>query len=304
MGLTRSDLLNPNYSDKDKAEIAAALANYEKNDEWALRSQGKIAILMTSHPGSRGFLKASVESWKKLGYWLVLAYDNHINPENDNPDFMMPAKDVMDIIDGFYLPKYQFWGGVLYPYFWQLKFGVALLQDFEYIICTNGDFIMEKAENFQLLFDRMGDADIMTCGPDRERACNTAVFIAKTTAFKAIMKHFEDHFIPLENYEKYTQEFGNAEGRLRKAIDGLKLKQVTVEPPCNDQLHVPGQGFWYETVGLRHIHGELNYAYRYKGIPPPSKYLDPRYINSNDIAVCKKYEETKDVSVLQDWYAK
>lgn len=305
MSLTRADLTDPKVSDKDKAEIAVVLERYQSNDVWANKLFSKIGVLLTSHPANRTYLKASIETHKKLGFWLVLAYDNYIDPKSENVDYnkILPAKDVIDNVDTFVMSHHQTWGGVLYPYFWLLKFGVNVLQNFEYIYSTNGDCILEHPENFQILFDLLGDADIMSCGPVTDRSVNTTGFIARTSALKAIMQHFEKHFIPFENYEKYTQEFGNAEGRFGRAIKDLGLKQVIVESPYNDQLHISGYGTWYKTIGLRHIHAEHNYAYRYKGIPPEPKYFDSRFMG-DEYNQIKTYWETKDMKILENWWAR
>ena len=308
MGLTREDLIDPKHSEKDKAEIKVALDNYMANDAWVSKIFKKIGILITSHPGNRAYLKASIETHKKLGLWICLAYDNYLHPDQQDIDYnkIMPAKDVMDNVDTFIMPHYQTWGGVLYPWFWLMKFGVETLQGFEYIYCTNGDFILEKPENFDKLFNLLGDADIMTSGPDRDDppTANTAGFIAKAPALKAIIKHMQDHFVPFEIYEKYTQEFVNAEGRFGQAIKKLNLKQIRVDPPKEDMLKFyPGQGTWYDLLGFRHIHAEHNYAYRNKGIPPEPKWLDPRFMG-DEYRVIKEYWEAQDKKILKQWWAK
>lgn len=306
MGLTHADLIGE-MSEEERQSRKEWLDRCSSNDIWAKKYLKNIGILMTSHQGNRAFLKACVESHKKLGYWICLAYDNFIEPNWQEIDYnrFMPAKDVMDNIDTFIVPHSQNWGGVLYPFFWLLKLGVNAMQDFEYLYCVNGDCIIEKPEGFQQLFSLLGDADIMTCGPDRDDppAANT-VFIARTFALKKIVQHFQDHFIPFENYERYTQEIGNTEGRLGRAIKDLKLKQIRIEPPDEDMFRIPGKGTWWKLLGFRHLHAELNYSYRYKGIPPPSKYLDERFTSENDLKYIKLYEETQDINILKDWWAK
>lgn len=307
MGLTTDDLLDPKWTEKDKQEIAIALKNYTSNDVWIKKAiSKKIAILLTSHPGNRAYLKASVETHKKLGYWICLAYDNYINPDSDTIDYnsIMPAKDVMDNVDLFIVGHHQKWGGVLFPWFWLLKWGINALQDFDYIYCANADMILEKPEGFNDLFKLLDDADIMTCGHDEPgKYANTAAFIAKSKALKDIVKHMQDHFVPFKVYEKYTQEFGNAEGRLGKAIKNLNLKQVIVDPPNDDMLKVPGKGTFYDLIGLRHIHAEHNYAYRNKKIPPHYKYLDERFMG-NEYNLIKQYYDTNNISILEDWWVK
>ena len=278
-----------------------------KNEEWTYKLLKNVGILLTSHPGNRPFLKASIESHKKLDYWICLAYDNYIDPEQPDINYnsIMPNKDVMDGVDTFIMPHHQTWGGVLFPYMFLLRFGTLALSHFEYIYCTNGDFIVEKPEGFPKLFELMGDADIMTCGHDESgKYANTAGFIVKSKALVDITKHMLDHLIPFEVYEKHTQEIGNAEGRFGRAIFDLKLKQKIVEPPSDDMLCYPGTGTWYDLIGFRHIHAELNRAYKEKGIPPDSKYLDERHVCSHDLEHIKKYEIAKDKSVLETWYQK
>src|SRR4030042_1855525 len=313
MGITRNDLIRKGRDlempdEEWMKELAVRQAFIDRdiwNDRWIEKTFKKIAILITSHPGNRPYLKTSVETHKKLGYWICLVYDNYIDPEQPTIDYnsILPSKDVMDNVDLFVQTTFQKWGGVLFPWFWHLKWGTNLLQDFEYIYCTNGDFVLEKPEGFGELFSLMGDADIMTSGPDRDEppVANTAGFIGKAKALKDIVKHYEAHFIPFENYEKYTQEFGNAEGRLGRAIKDLGLKQVRVEPPLEDMLKTPGHGTWHKLLGFRHIHAEVNYAYRNKGIPPHYKYLDERFAEG-DYPLIKEYWDTQDIKVLERWW--
>ena len=285
MTITRALLKDPKVSDKDKAYYKDILKGYEECDKFAVKALKPLGVLLTAHPGSRPFLRASVESHKKLGYWLALVYDNYWNPIHKTATFdgLMPRREVFDQIDTFIISRYQTWGGVLYPYFWCLKFGLQTLSSFEYIYCANGDCILEKPENFDQLLDIMGDADIFGVGWEKNGKrplFNTTGFIAKTKAINAMMKHFQDHLIPLDNYEKYAQQMGNTEARFARAILDLDLKYVVPkENPFNTQVWKPGVGTWYKTVGFRHIHGEYNYNVRYgdkKKIP--WEYIDQKYL--------------------------
>lgn len=304
MGFHRKDLEDPNLSPSDRNDLETLLERYLECDKWAKKAQSPIGILITSHPNNRPYLKACVETHKKLGYWMVLAYDNYLDPSLPDLTFsqFMPARDIMNDIDTFVMPHHQTWGGVLYPYFWLLKFGVSTMESFEYVWCTNGDCVLEKPENFNQIIEMLGDGDILGVGWENDRIFNTTSFLAKTSAAIEIMKHFEKYFIPLENYEEYTQEFGNAEARMGRAILDLKLKQVIVpKNPNNTQLHSKG-GTFYDIIGFRHIHAEHNYAYRNKLIPPEIKYFDKRY-TSGEYDIIKKYWDTNDISVLKSWWA-
>jgi len=331
MGFLRTDI-DEAKNPEEKRELKWLFERYLECDRWAIKtipykrllelkapeSEGyrkirppyDVGVLLTAHPGGRAYLKASIETHKKLGFWICLAYDNYFDPKRRDIkyDDMLPARDVMDMVDLFVMPHHQVWGGVLYPYFWLLKFGIASMSTFPYIYCANGDCIIEKPKGFPKLMGKMGDADIMGIGCD-ESCFYTAAFIAKTEALQAIMEHMERHFIPFETYEKYTNEIGNCEARMARAIRDLGLKQVVVEPPNNEQLHVKGKGTWYKLLGLRHLHGEHNYAYRYHKEPPEIKYFDQRFMGNEYSRIkeyweCKKSDPEKAQQILKDWWAK
>ena len=149
----------------------------------------------------------------------------------------------------------------------------------------------------------------MSSGPSLPREIGTAGLLMRSSAFIKIAKHMNDHVVPASNYYASTQEFGNTEGRLAVAVRELGLNQVVVEPgscpthPVCEQFHQPGKGTWYDTIGFRHIHGEVNYAYRYKAMPPPSKYLDQRYIGGSDWNAAIAWENG-DLEHVKNWWAK
>lgn len=307
MGLTREDLIGE-MSDEERQSRQDWIDRTSSNDLWAKKIFKKVGILITSHQANRPYMKACLESHVKLGCWITLAYDNFVDPVCPAAEFsydrFMPPKDVMEMVDCFIMPHHQVWGGVLYPYFWLLKFGSCAMQNFEYIYCTNSDFVLEKPEGFEKLFELIGDCDVMTCGHDEPgKYANTAGFIIKSSAFLKVVQHFQDHFIPFEVYEKHTASIGNAEGRFGRAIADLNLKQKIVDPPIDDMLRVPGKGTWYDLVGFRHIHSEHNHAYRNRGIPPHYKYLDERSMGG-EYHLIKEYWDTGNISILENWWAR
>lgn len=282
-----------------------------RNDEWAMNIFKDVGVLLTSHPGNRPFLKASLETHKKLGFWTSVVYDNYFDPNNKNIGYKqcMPERDVYDMADTFLIPHHQTWGGVLYPYFWCLYFGVHTMGSFKYIFCSNGDCVLEKPEGFPEIMEMLGDADIMGCGYEDNNGrelFNTTSFIAKSDAIKAVMVHFRDYLIGIDTYEKYAERMGNTEGRFAIAIKelGLKLKKVP-KNPVNTQVALSG-GTWYDILGFRHIHGEYNYAFRNKKIPPDPKYIDNRYMKAKVNLVQQYYDENdpeKKKELLKKWWS-
>jgi len=305
MGLVRADL-EGEMSPEEYASRKEWIDRTASNDVWAKKIFNKVGILLTGHQANRPYIKACIESHIRLGLWITLAYDNYVDPAWETVDHnqFMPAKEVLHNVDMFLVPHHQVWGGVLYPYFWLIKWGAAAMQQFEYIYCTNSDFIIEKPEGFWDLFKMVEGYDVMTCGHDEPgKYANTAGFFIKSSAFMSVVQHFQDRFIPWDVYEKYTNDIGNAEGRFGRAIADLGLKQLIVDPPNDDMLKIPGRGTWFEVMGFRHIHSEHNYAYRNKKIPPHYKYLDQRFMG-NEYNQIKAYWDSGDMKHLEEWWAK
>jgi hypothetical protein len=309
MTITRK-FVNDLKKGSQKNHYAYILRDMIANDEWAMNAFKDVGVLLTSHPGNRPFLKASLESHKKLGFWTTLVYDNYFDPKNKSISYkqVMPERDVFDMADTFLIPHHQTWGGVLYPYFWCLYFGLHTMGSFKYVFCSNGDCVLEKPEGFPKIMEMLGDADIMGCGYENNNGrelFNTTSFIAKTNAIQAIMVHFRNYLIGIDTYEKYAERMGNTEGRFAIAIKelGLKVKKVPVNP-VNTQVASPG-GTWYDILGFRHIHAEWNTAHRKKKIPPEAKYLDDRYMRGKVELVKKYYNETDEVKkhqILKKWW--
>jgi len=289
-----------------RTERQALLDRCLANDEWANKIFKRVGILIASYSGQRAYLKACVETHSKLGYVIALAYDNYIDPKCDTIDhnFFMPDKEILDKVDLFMLPHHQTWKDVNYPYFWQLKWGASALQQFEYIYCLNGDFILEKPEGFEELLSIIEDGDFMSCGPDYDDEVSSGAFIVKSKAFLLIVQYMQDHFIPFDNYEKYIH-MGGAEGRIQAAIKYYGLKRVDVPKPNVWDCNYSSQGTWYDLVGLRHIHGELDYAFKKELIPPHYKYLEEKYLLSiYNYKLVKEYWDTSDIKVLENWWWK
>lgn len=281
-------------------------------DEITKKLFKEVGILLTSHPGNRPFLKASLESYRKLGYYILVGYDNYWNPKQLSITYeqCLPERDVFDLCDSFFITPYQEWGGVMFSYFFQLYQGVMSLGNFPYILCANGDTVIEKPEGFFDLFEKFkkSDVDIFPCGWEENNGrplLNTTCFIAKTHAIQKMMVHFRDNFVPFDTYEKKVDIMGNTESRFHIATKELGLKVLKPEiNPVNTQVAYPG-GTFFDVMGFRHIHGEWNNAHRRHKIPPPTKYIDNRYMTTK-VNAAKAYEDEQDPQkkeqLLKKWW--
>jgi len=282
MAITRNSLKNPDLTDEQREHIQKTLEKNMACDFWTCKAMKEVGVLLSSHPNNRAFLKNSIETHSQMRFWTTVVYDNYWEPDKKDVGFndYMPSRDVFDLADNFLISKHQDWGGVIFPYFWMLKFGLQSLSSFEYVYHANGDCIVERPENIEILLDQMGGADFYAIGLDETTAkpmCNTTGFIIRKTSIEPLMNYIQDHLIPFEVYEKYSAKLGSGEVRFAHAILdlGLKLKKPE-RNPMNLQLSIPG-GTWYETIGFRHIHGEWKDS-KNTGREIPWQYIDKRYL--------------------------
>lgn len=283
MAITRNSLNNPNLNAEQRIHIQNTLEKNMACDSWTCKALKNVGVLLTSHPNNRAFLKASVETHRRFGFWTTVVFDNYWQPGNNmHYETFMPERSTFDLIDNFLISKHQDWGGVIFPYFWMLKYGLQSLSMYEYVYHANGDCVVERPENISILLDSMGDADFYPVGWDETQSkpmCNTTGFIIRSKWIQPMIQHIQDHLIPFEVYEKYSAKLGSGEVRFAQAIldIGLKLKKPEREP-MNLQLSIPG-GTWYETIGFRHIHGEYKDGLSKTNIGGiPWQYIDQRYL--------------------------
>jgi hypothetical protein len=283
MAITRNSLNNPNLNDEQRNHIQQTLEKNMACDSWTCKALKNVGVLLTSHPNNRAFLKHSLLSHKRLEFWTTVFYDNYWAPSNEiRYESLMPGRDVFDLADNFFISKQQEWGGVIFPYFWMLKFGLQSLSMYDYVYHANGDCIIERPEGFENLLNEMGDEDFFPIGWDDTQSkpmCNTTGFVIRSKWIQPMMQHIQDHLIPFEVYEKYSAKLGSGEVRFAQAILdlGMKLKKPNRNPK-NLQLSIPG-GLWYDIIGFRHIHGEYKESLNSKNIGNiPWEYIDKRYL--------------------------
>ena len=252
MGVTPEDLVRAGiWKEKTDAEwdeqlksVQYVLGCYESNDPWASKIKKSVGVLLTSSIYGRPYLKASVDTHKALGYWIVLSYDNFIDPAQPSINYndFIPPKDILDNVDTFIIPHHQNWGGVSYPFIWQLRLASGIFHSFDYVLVDNGDCVIEKPDGFPKMLEELGDADLMSSGPTLPNEIGTAGLFMRSSAFINVAKHMSDHMVPASEYYKSTQDFGNTEGRLAVAVRELGLKTKEVAPGRASSIGGGGRG--------------------------------------------------------------
>lgn len=283
-----------------RADLVDARAN-----KW----HNSIGVLVTAHHGQLLFLESCLKSIQGLG-WIILLYDN---PEQ-HYDTNMPKERHYKLVDQFLMKHItKEIPGPTYPQFWHYRHGVDLLMSTkaEYIFTIGADCILERPEGISEIIKLLGDGDIMACSTKndlrhKEVFCGTKSFIAKKQAFYKSVNYLQELWIPFK-------DIGNMETRFGMAIRDLKLNEVIVPKlPLEDQFahsynengECIDRGTWGEILGFRHLAGEHKIRKLKKIIPIEEKYFDKEYLSGQERDILTKYWETKNISILNDWWIK
>ncbi|MBR9682640.1 MAG: hypothetical protein GOV02_03105 [Candidatus Aenigmarchaeota archaeon] len=270
-----------------------------KRDQDLFDKLGKdLCVVIPSHRYQRVWLKACLEGVSKLGYFSILAYDNPFFQPAHKLDAMLPSPATLMLADYLSFKPRTYHSGVGFPHLWNMLFAVTQAQafGFKYIFCINGDFIMERPENFEQLRDMLGDGDIFPLAWDPKRpTCGTAAFIAKT-----------DHQVEFwRNYAKtFYQNMGNAEARLGKYYTKKKLKVVHFEPGSLSHQMPNPKSTWYNTIGLRHLHAEHKIRKWNRQEPIEEKYFEKQFFPPPGKNIIEQYWRTGDKKFLKQWWGK
>jgi len=270
--------------------------NNQRDQELYDKLKKDLCVIIPTHRYQRVWLKACLEGVASLGYFSILSYDNPFFQEGHSLDTLLPKSATLKLADHLCFKPRTFHSGVGVPHMWNMLFAVNQAKElgFEYIFCINGDFIMERPENFEKLREMMGDGDMFPLAWNPKKpSCGTAAFIAKTEHQVKFWKEYA---------ETMYQNIGNAEARLGKFYIKNKLKVVHFEPgPLSHQMPNP-KSTWYNTIGLRHLHAEHKIRNWTKQEPIEEKYFDKEYFPPPGKHILEKYWRSGDKKFLQQWW--
>ena len=268
--------------------------------------QRDTAIIVPTHYHHSKWIRACLESCQKLGYFIVLAYDNPFYSKNLKIEQRMPSVEALYLADYISI-KPKTWGsGVGIPHAWNMFFGLKMIQSlgFEYVFNLNGDCILEKPENFHVIREMLGNNDLIACEYIPEKKyCGTMSFLCKTKILMEIWKEYIEKL--------YFFNIGNAERRMGEWTAKKNAKVVAVENPEDAHFKpIPGadqKGTWRKVLGLRHLHAEHKVRRTLKLEPIEKKYFDfgpgNIFMDGFERNTIMKYWETNDRKFLEAWWA-
>ncbi len=222
-------------------------------------------IIATGYPGYDKWIESCLTSYKKLGFFLILSYDQGVPPRSS-------VTKLADIT----LVKYRTVATLNYSSLWLWKLALPIVEEFGFknvfVIC--GDNYIEKPEGFSNLISHLEGYDILTYWYDGNinkgaGRVGTMAWICSTKTFRMVLDEMSRIW-----YERPSG--GKVEEKLSRAAFALRLKVApTVKTKYDFRLAPDGyngvakvdRGLFGDIIGLRHIHREAELR-AHQGLPP------------------------------------
>lgn len=284
--------------------MVATSNKYMQND-FILKTD--TAIVVTSHPGHRMFLEATLKNYMKTGKYVIFSYDSHNQ---------WPHQEIMNIPHTIvtkptthgaekrigWLYDVVLAGGLIRP-----------LNNIEAVIITNGDCMWEKPEKVDELRKvvERNDGDMMCVTADS--TLHTAAMIMKSWVFHS----FIDYIIAM--LENNIPASYSPEVLLRDFVEQRNIKNIVpgIQPTFPEGHRYVGKvdhyasynqdSLWKRLVGFRNLGGEHK-ANCYEHLEPINKeyfYMDhlPIYFDKHEASTLYMYFKTGDRRWLWKYYA-
>jgi hypothetical protein len=278
--------------------------NFKMND-FILRTD--TAIIVTSHPGHRMFLEATLSRYMRTGKYVICSYDSHNQ---------WPYLNILNI-PHTWISKPVTYGaekriGWLYDVL--LAGGIIrALPNIQAVIITNGECIWELPENVDLLKKYVNERGGAMMCVTADSTLHTAAMIMKGWAFQAFVDFIYftlSHNIP----ESYSPEV-----LLRQFVESRDIKNVVPElqPVFPEGHRYAGkidhyasynqpQHTWKQLVGFRNLGGEHKAACYEHLEPVDSKYIyrgyPPIYFDAHEARTLDAYMRSGDRRYLYQYW--
>jgi len=278
--------------EQNHAAYIAEMSDQEKMN-------GDVAVVIPTYVSHKPWLKACLESVKRLGFYILLAYDNHFYKKSRGSE-VFPNHKVMMLADAVVMKPVNHFQSVGIAHMWNMWHNLKLLHGFgfPYVLSIAGDCILERPEGFEELFAILGKNNIICNMWDNDRRyAGTLGVLAKTEVYLDYFEHFVRN--------QYDRS-GSTEGRLyRFLLDSPEDYAVAAVKNSAHNFKMPDpNSTWNKTIGYRHLHAEQMIRQESRYLPVERKYFDFGDNNEN-IKVggpLWNYYNTGDVKYLESWW--
>ena len=249
-------------------------------------------VLVCTHQGHRRFLKMVLENLRKANPRVILvAYDY---PFNQNPSLslenVLPSSDVMKEADSWFFNEIIFKPGKGVGPSWvkQQNCGTKLLESMgvEHVISVNGDCVFTNPDGVKSIFDMLikSDGDLISCHYTDKGYLGTMCYFAKMEVAVKVSSHVMKYCLIGSNV--------SPEARFGKAVIDHNFKCVPVENQETAHFSFGKKGTFFNTLGLRHLHGTEKWRIGNHHKPLPRYFYDERYLPLGQLNALKSFWET------------
>jgi hypothetical protein len=268
----------------------------------------ELAVMVMSHSGYLRFIKRTLESYIKIvpkPTCILLCYDNPFTANNVGfpLNMLYPEIDTLSLADIHLISDKIFCGHVGRGWMWMQTYGAQMisLYDTEYVLSINGDCILEKPESLSILIDNLktSNKDVYSYEYINENGVGTLCYLAKTTSLIKIVNFLLPHYFDTTNQGMSLAP----EAIFAHAIFQQGFSCLEVENPSDSQHSRNMKGTWFNTVGLRHLHGGEKWRMGNKHPPYPERFYDIRYLPPQQLKALRYFWDTgKTDRLVEDLY--
>jgi len=288
------------------------LKNWVLND---IPFKSDTAIIVTSWMGHLKWLKYTLNSYKRTGKFVILAFDTHLKPDNVlDLTQHFPPPDLL-VIPNMIVCKHSTWDSdKRNGWLWSIVYAASIISSFDnfkYVFTINSDCCLDKPEGIDELIKMLGDNDYIPQSveydgeyKDQVKLIHTCSNLYKIETFKKFIEYFK------ENLKNNTPDSYSPESLMVEAQNKFRFKmKEVISPKFPDfikdfvgQIDHYGSynedSTWKSIVGFRNLCAENDTA-GIERLPPLSKkYFDLRndgsFMSGYERETLYKYYQTDD----------
>jgi hypothetical protein len=266
------------------------LPNWVLND---MPFKSDTVILVTGWMGHVKWMKYTLESYRKTGKFVLLAFDTHIKYDDLKPlhSGHFPPVDVLALPHAVVLKHATWDADKRNGWLWNFLYAASVISsfsNFRHILTINSDCAFDRPEGVDELIAMLGDGDYMSQSveydvfPDKPKSVHTCSMLFRRAAFIRVADYFRDA-MKTAGPESYSPELLLVEAHEKLGLKLTPTPQCPIFPDWHDfkgsidhYQSYNEDSTWKEVLGFRNLCAENDTAGIERLTPLPGKYFDLR----------------------------
>lgn len=240
-----------------------------------------VAVILTAWHGQLKWLRATLESYRRSGAFVILAYDNPLYAWGDRSNQqivkMFPTPDHYLLAHAQVMKHITYDADKRNGWLWSMRYAQGILRNFrniKHVYHSNGDCVLERPEGMSELVEMLGENDLMSGQQDQD-LIHTAAVLWKADAFhRAFDWMAEEMRIPVMGSH-------SPEVMIREACQSLGLKVAVAPEQPKDKdgtidvyCRYDQPSTWKTVLGFRNLFASYETAGNEGREPTLGQYAD------------------------------